>query len=114
MSQQSAEQAYNEFITKITDNYNFHCPLVTHKVKKLDLAEPYITNDLKLPIKEKHRLQKLYNKWPIAYAEQYKRFRNSLTSKLRTAKSNYIRNKLISTDADGCRGILECFELCSG
>ena len=111
MSHQSAEQAYNEFITKITDNYNFHCPLVTHKVKKLDLAKPYITNDLKLAIKEKHRLQKLYNKWPITYAEQYKRFRNSLTSKLRTAKSNYIRNKLISTGADGCKeswNVLNC------
>ena len=98
MSQQSAEQTYNEFITKITDNYNFLCPLVTHKVKKSDLAKPYSTNDLKLAIKEKHCLQKLYNKWPITYAEQYKRFRNSLISKLRTTKSNYIRNKQISTD----------------
>ena len=77
ISHQSVEQAHNEFISKITDNYNFHCPLVTHKVKKLDLAKPYITNDLKLAIKEKHSLQKLYNKWPITYAEQYKRFRNS-------------------------------------
>ena len=37
-------------------------------------------------IKEKHKLQKLYNRKPIAYGDRYRKMRNSLNSVIQKAK----------------------------
>ena len=45
-------------------------------------------------VKEKHKLQKLYNRKPITYGDRYRKMRNSLNSVIRKAKADYFRTKI--------------------
>ena len=45
-------------------------------------------------IKEKHKLQKLYNRKPITYGDRCRKMRNSLNSVIRKAKADYFRTKI--------------------
>ena len=56
-------------------------------------VSPHVTPALKNSIREKHRLERLAKKWPLTYREVYRKYRNRLTSVLRTAKNNYYKNK---------------------
>ena len=67
------------------------------KIKKLDIYKPYINNNIKLLIKEKHRLQRLFNKKPLTYGNQYRAARNHLNAVIRTAKSKYFQSKINNT-----------------
>ena len=58
----SAEEAYNMFSDKIIEFLDANCPSKKIRVKKLNISKPYITSDIKRLIKEKHKLQRLYNK----------------------------------------------------
>ena len=90
----SAEDAYNMFSDKLTDLLNINCPYRKFKIKKLDVNKSYITSDIKTMIKEKHKLQKLYNRKPITYGDRYRKMRNSLNSVIRKAKADYFRTKI--------------------
>ena len=96
-------EAYNSFSDVISLLYDKHFPMKTKLVKRLDIEKPFINNELKALLKEKHRLQKLYHKWPISYSERYKKIRNELSSRIRKARSNYYRNKL-SADSTKTKG----------
>ena len=61
------DQCYNAFIDKISLLFDQACPNRNIKVTWLDLAKPYITAEIKNQIKEKHKLQRLYNKYPLTY-----------------------------------------------
>ena len=88
----SAEDAYNMFSDKLTDLLNINCLYRKFKIKKLDVNKPYITSDIKTMIKEKHKLQKLYNRKPITYGDRYRKMRNILNSVIRKAKADYFTN----------------------
>ena len=92
----SAEDAYNMFSDMLTDFLNINCPYRKFKIKKLDVNKPYITSDIKTMIKEKHKLQKLYNRKPITYGDRYRKMRNSLNSVIRKAKADYFTTKIRS------------------
>ena len=92
----SADSAYNAFSDRITSLYDKNFPVRTRKVKRIDELKPYITKEIKLLIKKKHKLQKSYNKWPISYAKEYKAMRNKLNSLIKTARAKYYRGKLAS------------------
>lgn len=62
--------------------------------------KPYITAALKNSIKEKHRLERLSQKWPITYRERYRTYRNKLTTVLRAAKNQYHKDKLKQTQGN--------------
>ena len=89
----SVEEAYNTFIGKLKELYDHNCPLITVNVKKLDISKPYINSNIKLLIKEKHRLQRLFNMKPLTYGNQYRAARNHLNTVIRTAKSKYFQSK---------------------
>ena len=63
-------------------------------MKTKSIAKPYITVELKNLIKEKHKLQRKYAKYPITYGDAFRNIRNQVTTAIRNAKSNYYKNKL--------------------
>ena len=85
-----ANAAYDMFIQNITHVFNIHFSIIQKRKKK----RPYITNEIKTLIKEKHRLQRLYFKWPITYEKQYKNHRNLVNNKIRLAKKRYYYSRL--------------------
>ena len=48
-------------------------------------------------LRKKHKLQKMYNKRPITYGDEYRKLRNEVNSKIRVAKSLYLKSKLKET-----------------
>ena len=52
--------AYDMCIQNIIFVFNIHFPIIQKRKKKLDIERPYIANEIKTLIKEKHRLQRLY------------------------------------------------------
>ena len=92
--------AYNAFHIKLYNLFNSCFPLCTRRKKKLDIFKPYINDEIKVLIKEKRRLMKLFSKWPITYAEQYKRSRNKVSNAVRAARRNYYRNSLNVNDCN--------------
>lgn len=69
-------------------------PLKRVRVNIKSKRSPYVTEELRGKIKERNRLERLANKWPLTYGEIYKKYRNSLTSILRRAKNDYHKNTL--------------------
>ena len=49
---------------------------------------------IKALIKEKHRLQRLFNRRPLTYGNEFRRVRNQVNLVIRNAKSNYFKSKL--------------------
>lgn len=74
--------------------FNKYFPLITKYIKPNHLSKPYITPEIKAKIKEKNKLARKYAKQPITYGEEFRRLRNQVTQAIRTAKGNYIKNKL--------------------
>ena len=97
----SANEIYNKFSDTVNEIYDRCCPLRTYKIKMLDRDKPYITSDIKALIKEKHRLQKKFNKFPITYGTEYRNLRNKLSILIRSAKSAYFKNKINNNDTSG-------------
>ena len=81
-------QNFRHLVSIIKKNPKVADPL---KVKKLNISKSYINNNIKLLIKEKHRLQRLFNKKPLTYGNQYRAARNHLNAVIRTAKSKYFQ-----------------------
>ena len=80
--------AFNEFSAILKRIFDQSCPFKIMKIKKLDLCKPYITRNIKELIKEKHKMQRLYNKFPMTYDKQYKQLRDRVNSQIRAAKAN--------------------------
>ena len=77
----SVEYACNMFSDKLTEFLDINCQYKTIKIKKLDLCKPYIINDIKKLIKEKHKLEKLfYSETDNTEKDIAKRLRNNLNS----------------------------------
>lgn len=91
---------FDAYINRFLTLYDTHFPIKYFPVKRKHIDKPYITNNLKRSIKERNRLQKLYAKWPITYGPTFKKYRNTLTSLLRTARANYFKSKLSENEGD--------------
>ena len=87
-------EMYNSFSNRIELLFNSNCPVTTVRIKKLDHEKPYISHDIKLLIKEKHRLQRLFVKKPITYGREYRDIRNTVNKIIRKAKDSYYRCKI--------------------
>ena len=90
-SSNNSNDAYELFYTSFIDVCNKHAPIeeTTFSRKKRD--NPWITKSIKRSIRKKHVLyskmiRSEHNKY---YVDKYKRYRNTLTSVLRTAKKLY-------------------------
>ena len=94
MGSTDVEYAYGSVVQIIDNLFNSSFPLIQRRKKKLDIDKPYIDNDIKVMIKQKHRLQRLYFKHPITYEREYKSIRNALNTKLRLAKRKFYSDRL--------------------
>lgn len=94
MSCSTPEEAFSKFYSTFYSLFETYFPVKTvHENRNTDNT-PYLTQGLKKSIKEKHRLARLANKWPLTYKKYYKNYRNQLTSLLRAAKQNYYKDQL--------------------
>lgn len=87
-------EVFDNFMICISNLFEQNFPKITKTKKIRKNNKPYITQEIKLLIKEKDRMQKKYAKYPITFGEQYKRLRNYVTNEIRKAKHKYYRNKL--------------------
>ena len=98
---QDAECAYSEFAHVISDNFDACCPVVSYKVKKNDIDKPYITTEIKALIRQKHKVQRKYSKSPVIYGSEFRAIRNRVKSAIRSAKSQFYKQRLEEGCSDG-------------
>ena len=97
LGNENAEASYNLFVDNVRLIYDAICPAKKVRIKRLDILKPYITSEIKELLRSKHKLQKMYNKRPITYGDEYRKLRNEVNSKIRVAKSLYLKSKLKDT-----------------
>ena len=90
-------------ITRLDDyiltTYNSCCPIKTKTLTQKDKEKPWISNDLKINIKRRQNAFVLHKQNKIS-TNAYNRFRNLVTSQIRTAKKSYFHNLLNSVKSD--------------
>ena len=94
-------ECYTKFSSDLYLMYDTYFPLKSIRKKELDIRKPYITREITDLIKNKHRLQRLFNRRPIKYGDEYRRIRNLVTKKIRDARDTYYNNKLEESTGDG-------------
>ena len=94
------KESFNIFYTSYLKLFEKHFPIQEVKQNLKKDISPHITPALKVSIKEKKRLERLARKWPLTYRETYKKYRNKLTSLLRTAKNIYYKQQFSNNQGD--------------
>ena len=89
--------SYDNFILIFLTLFNNIFPLKVRQVYENTIKNKYITNEIKSLIVKKNKLQRLYAKRPQTYGAEYKRIRNKVTNKLRSARAQFFRNKLTNS-----------------
>ena len=90
----NVNECFNRFHSHYSEIF-FSCfPLKFKVIEKKASQKPWINTNLKLLIKERHKLQIKYLKRPITYEHSYKRLRNEVNDKLKQAKIDYFNSKL--------------------
>ena len=97
---ENAQLAFTHFFNIFNSLYDKYFPIVTKLVKEKSLLKPWVSEILVQRIKIKDRLARKFNKGKIA-RDIYTRFRNKLTSQLRTAKSNYYKSEFLKCHGNG-------------
>ena len=92
-SQRCVNMAYKEFEVSFLNIYNKNFPVKKVTKRHKHLRSPYITLGLQTSIKERRRLQRLADKYPLTYGEHYKKYRNKLNKLLKEANQNYYKNQ---------------------
>ena len=97
----SANESYNNFISKFTDLYNKHLPKVKTKINKRKDAKPWITSGIIKSIKTRNKLYKTFIKHPNeTNKSKYVAYRNKLTHIIRISCKNHYHNKFNSYKND--------------
>lgn len=94
------KESFNIFYNIYLKLFDKHFPIQIRKQSLKKEISPHITPALKASITEKNRLERLARKWPLTYRERYKKYRNKLTTLLRTAKNLYYKQQLIDNQGD--------------
>ena len=89
----TVDDMYNKFSVKLCNAYNDAYPCIEIRRRKIDLLKPYINADLRSLIREKHRIQRLYRRFPYTYGTQYKRLKNKVNKAISKAKKVYYSTK---------------------
>lgn len=100
MNIKGAENILNSCITKFKNLYDTHFPVKSFPIKKKHFGKPYITPGIMKSIKYRNKLQKLFARWPLTYGTIFRKYRNTLTTVIRTAKANYFKSKLSQVSGD--------------
>ena len=91
---QDVNNDFDIYMNTFTQLYNRYFYVREYKVKKEHTSKPYITEGIRKSIKHRNKLQKLSAKWPLTYEKEFKRYRNMLTSIIKTAKDSYYKSTL--------------------
>ena len=89
----TVDDMYNKFSVKLCNAYNDAYPCIEIRRRKIDLLKPYINADLRSLIREKHRIHRLYRRFPYTYGTQYKRLKNKVNKAISKAKKVYESTK---------------------
>ena len=82
--------AYNTFLEKFLDTYNTSCPVQNIILKKKSKLKPWMTRGLKRACTHKNILYRKFLCCRTKHSEQqYKTYKNILTSSLREAEKNF-------------------------
>lgn len=90
----NVDEDFNIYMDAFQGLYNHNFPVKIYEIKGKHVGKPYITPAIVKSIRQKDKLQRLYAKWPITYEQQFKKYRNSLTSVIKAAKKNYMNSRL--------------------
>ena len=94
LMKQDTQHAYDSFQQTFSTLYNECFPWISIKTGHRKY-KPWLTDDLKLIIKQKNKLYKKSKQYPSFKREQeYKSFRNMVTKQLNRAERIYIQNML--------------------
>ena len=74
----TVKDMYNNFSVKLCNVYSDVYPCIEIRLRKIDSLKPYINADLRSLITGKHRVQRLYRRFPYTYCIQYKRLKNKV------------------------------------
>ena len=69
-------------------------PIKTRSKKSLDVHKTFITNEIKMLKRKKHKLQRLLHKNTTKYGTEYRNVWNTVTNTIRRARNEYYKNKL--------------------
>ena len=97
---ENAQQAFTNFFEIFNSLYDKYFPVITKIVKEKSLLKPWVSESLVQRIKIRDNLGRKYNKGKID-RDTFTRFRNKLTSQLRTAKSNYYKSEFAKYHGNG-------------
>ena len=92
--------SYNVFYDNFKKSFDNSFPEKIIIINKKYTNSPHITPALKKSIREKHRLERLAYKWPLTFREQYRTYRNRLTSLLKEAKKKYFQDQLVASQGN--------------
>ena len=95
LTHSSVDDVYASFSNKLINLYNHAYPIVEKKRKILDIEKPFVDSELKQLIREKHRLYKNYQKYPITYGDDFRTVRNKVNKLYHMKKNIYYRRKLL-------------------
>ena len=85
------DDAVKQLHLKILTSYNNCCPIKNKTNSHKDTIKPWINPSIKALIKKRQNLFMLHRQNKISTVA-YNRFRNLVTSKIRTAKKTYYQN----------------------
>ena len=91
---QDASLCYDQLHSRVLTLYNQHFPIKSKTMKEQHQNKPYITNEIKILIKERNKLQRKFSKKPITYGNSYRALRNRISQLISSAKANYFKIKL--------------------
>ena len=102
------QSTYNEFNTNLTETLNKYFPLVRQSRKKFK-EKPYITNGIRVSMKSREALHKIYLENPTEENERnFKNKRNRIVDIVRKAESDYYA-AAIKNHADSNRQLWKTF-----
>ena len=92
----NVQTLYDDFTNFISNAYNSAYPMIEVKKKKLDVSKPYITNELKCLIREKHKLKKLFHRFPYTYGTRYRAIRNKVCRMADLNKKTFLQSEIVA------------------
>ena len=97
-----ADNAYNSFADTFTQAYNNSLPIIPKKINFFcGKYKPWITCSIQRSIRKKQNLYKKSLKSQLANdLEKYKKYKNKLTSVIRSAEKIYYENKFKATEGN--------------
>lgn len=86
------DEAVIMLFNSINECYKVCCPIRVKTISPKDFRKPWITNEVKANVKRRQNYFILYRQNKISW-DTYSRFRNYVTSQIRTSKLNYFSRK---------------------